>query len=168
MTFQELVLRHRGYIPELCMLCLDPGETTGAAVFQQGKIIWRDQLITKDVPQGIRSIQEKMVTFNPHLIVYEDYRVYGWKVKQHSWAALHTPKLIGGIDALAFLSLTPTIKRMAVAAKTFCTDDKLKEWGFYSPANRHSNDAVRHGCYTLLFDKHPTLQADYAPPTTQP
>lgn len=165
MQFVDLLLAHRGYIPRAKILCFDPGETTGAALFAEGRLMWKDQIRTKELPNCLQDIKGLLKTFEPHLIVYEDYRVYSWKAKTHSWASLHTPKLIGGIDTLSFLSLTPTIKRMAVEAKTFCTDDKLKQWGMYQTSLRHANDAIRHGCYTLLFSKHPVLEKDFNPTT---
>lgn len=43
------------------------------------------------------------------------------------------------------------IKQMAVTAKNFCTDDKLKQWGFWQAGQKHARDSIRHGCYFLLF-----------------
>ena len=47
----------------------------------------------------------------------------------------------------------PTHKQMASTAKTFATDKKLREWGFWERGMRHARDAIRHGCYFLLFYK---------------
>jgi hypothetical protein len=43
--------------------------------------------------------------------------------------------------------------QMATTAKTFVTDEKLKQWGFWQEGMRHSRDAIRHGLYFLLFYK---------------
>lgn len=47
--------------------------------------------------------------------------------------------------------------QMAVQAKGFVTDERLKEWGFWLPGMRHSRDAIRHGIYWLLVTNRPEL-----------
>ena len=86
-------------------------------------------------------------------MVCENYRVYGWLVQQHSWAELHTPKLIGAIACLAYISNTPIHYQMASEGKGWVTDTKLKEWNMYNAGQKHARDAIRHACYYLLFGK---------------
>lgn len=158
-NFLELVQKHRGYIPQVRLLCLDPGETTGVAVFDKGQLLGYRQAATGDLTMGTEAMNELILLERPQLIVMEDYKVYGWKVKQHSWASLHTPQLLGTITTLALLAGIPIERRMAQEPKTFCTDTKLEEWGLYKPGMRHARDAIRHGCYAYLFSKHPLFEA---------
>lgn len=109
------------------------------------------QLDTRTIDDGIDIINELIERLDPDVIAYEDYRVYAWEAEKHKWAALHTPKLIGSILAVARLSKIPCVGRMAYAAKNFVTDDKLKAWGLYTKGKRHARDATRHAVYQLVF-----------------
>ncbi len=94
-----------------------------------------------------------MVEHIPKLVIIEDYRVYSWKAKEHSWSDMHTSRLIGAIETLCtFDSITPT-KQMAGSVKGFCSDKRLREWGFWLTGQQHARDAVRHACYYILFHK---------------
>lgn len=158
MNYLELLQRTRGYIPTVRCLCLDPGETTGVAVFRDGGLISWSQAATKDLDKGVDNIEQLLTDVQPDIIVMEDYKVYDWKTKQHAWAALHTPQLLGVIHCLARLKGIPIERRMAFEAKTFCTDTKLIEWNMYKPGMRHARDAIRHGCFAYLFSKHPLFK----------
>lgn len=141
------------------LLALDPGGTTGWAHFVGTELAVSGQVDTSDLREGILNVLDLFDYFpdNPHErscgIVMEDYRVYGWKTEQHTWSELHTPKLIGGITALATIYQLPLYMQMAQQAKGFCTDEKLEEWGMYKKGERHARDAIRHGCYLRMFHK---------------
>jgi len=63
-----------------------------------------------------------------------------------------TTRVIGCIETLCIVNgIHDITKQPAHIAKSFCTDKKLKDWGFYQKAHRHANDAIRHGAYYLLF-----------------
>ena len=153
------------YQPPKVVLALDPGETTGVAVFYKGCLVHTDQLDTHHVvPQGVRLLDklidntyEELTHKGPKMlsadvVVYENYRVYNWKAQQHSWDTLHTPRLIGAIQTLCHLKQIPTYTQMAQQPKNFCTDKKLIEWHYYERGQKHARDAIRHGCYYMLFN----------------
>jgi len=145
------------------LICLDPGETTGYAVFRKGQLLDMGQLATKTIPEGARAINGLFDTYRsgvmPLHIVMEDYRIYGWKTEEHTWAGLHTPKLIGGVITICTLGSIGYTLQMAQQAKGFCTDEKLQTWDFYIKGQKHARDAIRHGAYYLLFDKnHPHVK----------
>jgi len=96
-------------------------------------------------------IEEKLRLLKPNHLVYEDYRVYSWRSAAHSWSALHTPQLIGSIRTLCRQKGVLTTHHMAHEAKTFVTDDKLREWHMYKSGQKHARDALRHGLFYLLF-----------------
>lgn len=154
MTFEELLLRQRKHIPQVKVLALDPGQTTGVAVFDKGVLVEWSQLDTKDIPRGIRNMDALINRVQPDYIIAEAYKIYAWKKDEHTWAELHTPQLIGVIKTLAQLKNIPHEEKMAVEAKTFCTNEKLQEWGMYKTGMRHACDAIRHGCFSYLFSKH--------------
>ena len=172
MAFRELMkLTHaqRETIPyQGTLVCFDPGETTGYAVFENWTLEDSGQLDSKDIPSCTKSIYDELrhhqhpnaekglywgLTARDVRVVMEDYRVYGWKTESHAWENLHTPKLIGGIQTICGLLTIPFYMQMAGQVKTFCTNDKLKEWDMYIKGQQHARDAIRHGCYYLLFHK---------------
>ena len=144
------------------LLALDPGETTGWAFFSAGVLTSSGQLATRTIAESILEV-DKLIKhlFAWHstapaparMIVFEDYKIYAWKTDQHTWASLHTPQLLGVIETLALVLGIETRRQMAMHPKQFCTDDKLKMWGYYVKGQRHARDAIRHGCYYLLFGK---------------
>ena len=154
MTFIDLLLAHRKYVPHVRVLALDPGQTTGVAVVEDGQLIEWLQLSTKDIPTGITALEKLYDETQPHYIVSEAYKIYGWKKDTHAWSELHTSQLIGVIKTLSQQKDIPHEERMAQEAKVFCTDAKLEEWGMYKPGMKHARDAIRHGCFSYLFSKH--------------
>lgn len=160
MTFEELYLgiRKSQALKAFKVLAFDPGETTGVCllVCESGVIkpTIQGQLNTQDVLQGSKELRQMLAT-NPSFVVFEDYKVYGWKAKTHAWSELHTPRLIGALEFLLGDSNIPYTKQSAQQGKSFCTDEKLKEWGFYKAGLKHSMDATRHACQAVLFNKHP-------------
>ena len=135
------------------LLIFDPGETTGVAVFNGSNLVSTNQFKTKNRSTFHKQFQVLIKHYKPNFVLFEDYRVYGWKRNQHAWSDLHTPKIIGQIEALCGIHNLCYHSQMAFQAKQFCSDERLKEWGLYSIGLQHGRDAVRHGCYFLLFGK---------------
>lgn len=155
MSFPEFVRSRIGHV-ESCnsteyVLALDPGETTGWAVFKSCELIASGQSLTKTLPQARQVFCELIDMYNPQVIVAEDYKVYGWKAQAHSWSSLHTPKIIGMLAGIAGGKDIPLHLQMAQQAKGFVTDVKLRSWGYYNTGKKHARDAIRHGCYFLVF-----------------
>jgi hypothetical protein len=132
------------------ILALDPGETTGLALFDPSTFhILLCQLDTKDIGEGydkVWGILNYLSLDAPSLehLRYEDYRVYGHMTEQHSWAALHTAQFIGAIRVAAYLAQVRVSCALAIHAKSFWDDDKLKMCGLYNPGLKHARDAERH------------------------
>lgn len=181
-SFEELYLKARkSPNPPERMLCLDPGETTGWALFHQHHLVrWGQQRTVENEKILWNNLLELFQSCEPTLVVCEDYRIYQHKLQRHSFSPVLTLRLIGGIDLLCtmgwykkIINLVPLTEeatiteefiyhehlysdihyQMATTAKGFVTDDRLKEWGFWQEGMRHSRDAIRHGCYYLLFHK---------------
>ena len=137
----------------MSFLSLDPGETTGACRLQsvEGDMyITLEQWDTKDIGAGAGLLQYMLQQYKTDHVRMEDYRVYAWKTDDHTWAGLHTPQLIGAFKAVCYFARVPCTMKMAVDAKTFWTDEKLKMLGIYDATKgmRHARDAFRH---TLTF-----------------
>lgn len=139
------------------LLVFDPGETTGWALFNEEGLLKCGHLDTSDLSSIARELYAFIINHIPldmshnSLVLYENYRVYGHKRNQHVGSELHTTKLIGVIEAVCQMLNIPTYTQMAATAKPFCTDQKLREWGWFQTNKRHANDAIRHGAYYLLF-----------------
>lgn len=170
--FQDLYKLRRGeaQMPSR-ILCLDPGETTGWAFFENTQLVRWGQITTVENEKICwDTLDTLFADICPDFVVCEDYRIYQHKLARHSFSPVLTLRLIGGIDLLCNSGwyvyngidefdhsydryTCPIHYQMATTAKTFCTDERLKSWGFYQEGMRHSRDAIRHGCYFLLFNK---------------
>lgn len=140
-------------IIESGILCLDPGETTGWAYF-----VGTDLIDCGQVDSPVNSYNAYLCLLQSwyyhkgyRTMIIEDYRVYANKVQQHTHSDLWVPKLIGAACGSAIRNDVNIVTQMAAQAKGFCSNDKLKAWGFYTPGKRHAMDAIRHGAHWLLF-----------------
>lgn len=138
------------------VLALDPGETTGWAAFQSEdgkyfKLFAEGQIKTWPMQDAVDQLQKLLDQVKPDHLVHELYAVYEWKSQDHSWSRMPTVRVIGCIETLCIQQNIPFSSQTAQIAKTFCTDDKLKTWNFYIKGQRHARDAIRHGCYYLMF-----------------
>ncbi|MFA7017829.1 MAG: hypothetical protein WC239_02410 [Sphaerochaetaceae bacterium] len=154
-SFEHLFHKIRGFdwSPPRTLVTVDPGETCGWAVFKQGILTSCNQVsipVHKDGRVVGSELWDLIEDNNPEIVVVEGYRVYASKVAQHTWSALYTPKLIGYIEAICDRFKIPLTLQMA-STKSFCSNNKLKAWGYYKASMPHAMDAVRHGCYYLLF-----------------
>lgn len=135
------------------MVTLDPGETTGWSLWIDGEVKEWGQISSKG--RGNTAIHEMFGVAAPYgpidVLVVEDYRVYATKSEVHIGKELITPKIIGKLEYVAEERSIPLVFQMAVEAKRFATDDKLKRWGFWKKGMRHSRDALRHGIFYLLI-----------------
>lgn len=131
------------------ILCLDPGETTGWAVFEAGVLDSCGQRSTKHPAEIADLIRE---TLDLDLLVFELYRIRGNKARQHIGSEVLTIQHIGAIKVVADELEIPIVGQSAGQAKGFATDVKLRRWGLYQSNLRHANDAIRHGCYWHLFN----------------
>lgn len=155
-SFNEMFERLRGKntVP-VKLLCLDPGKTTGWCLFENGKLttVAHVEDCYDDNNVNVVSLLKLIEDIQPDFILYEDYKVYSNKLDRHSFSSVFTVRLIGAVEAYAQMNNIKTHKQMASTAKGFVTDEKLKQWGFWADGMRHGRDAIRHGCYFLLFHK---------------
>lgn len=131
------------------IVALDPGETTGLAVWDpEQRSIHLAQIDTSEIGPGYERLQSILEAVAASVGVshvrYEDYRVYGHMTETHAFSHLHTARFIGAIEVLCHLRQVPWSKCLAMHAKSFWTDDKLKMCGLYSRGMRHARDAQRH------------------------
>ena len=154
--FQEIVGHTLGLkgmsIQTKRVLAIDPGETTGYALFDGVDLDRLGQVSTGHVDTSVIPLRKLFENVEPDIVVVEEYRVYAWRAKQHSWSSLHTPRLIGCIETLCEIHRKPIAMQGAGIVKQFVTNDKLKDWGFYIKGQPHARDATRHACYFIIFN----------------
>ncbi len=137
------------------LVAIDPGHTTGHACFKGTELSYSKQVRTENMSESGSWMWDVIgvgdSTFHPDRVVIEDYRIYGWRAKHHSWSGVHTARLIGAIEYVCSKHNIMLIKQSAQSGKGFWTDKKLKEFGMHEPGARHSCDAIRHGLHWLTF-----------------
>ena len=139
------------------ILAFDPGHTTGWAFFEEGELKFAGEIDTTSIEACGEHAVKLFALYRPVVVVMEDYRVYKWRAKHHVGSELLTSQVLGALQLLAIQSASTQniavhiIKQPAQVAKGFCTDKKLKEWGYWQSGERHARDAIRHGCYYILF-----------------
>lgn len=133
------------------LLAIDPGETSGWALFVNGDLR-NSSTIEWTAEYGWDPVIEKIIEVNPDIVVCEEYRIYSGKRLAQAYSAVETVRIIGAIEFICRKYKIRLVKQMASGVKGFCNNDRLKKWGYYIK-NRHARDAVRHGCYYLLFGK---------------
>lgn len=143
------------------LISLDPGGTTGYAIWDNSKLVEAGQLSTSTVKSSVPMLDGWIsnlfegTRFNQSevLAVMEEYRVYGWKTDDHAQSTMHTSRLIGCFETLFVQKGIGYTMQGAGMAKGFCTDVKLKNWDFWQTGERHARDAIRHGAYFLCMGK---------------
>lgn len=80
-------------------------------------------------------------------VVIEDFIL---RTQTQSRDALSPVRITAGLNQLLWETKTVTMfKQQPSEAKTTCTDDRLKQWGFYDRGSRHARDADRHALVFL-------------------
>lgn len=133
-------------------LAIDPGNTSGYAEFnERGELDRFGHL--KDDTAGMGDYLES-ITDLPEIVIVEDYRVLGQKLKAHTGSRVVTIKVIGVIDGWA--------RRHGIKVVLQPANIKLiaEKWSGHKPPSDHSQshkfDALNHGIYYLV--KHNVVQ----------
>lgn len=156
MDFNELRQKLAKIEPPEVLLALDPGAMCGVAVFTKGVLTSWEQVPLYDFKTERIYWDNWLDLFNrtqPTYVICEDYLIYKHKLEQHTFNHVPTLRVIGGIELTCHKHNVPIAYQNAQQHKGWCTDDKLKKWGFWQTGMRHSRDAIRAGCYFLLFHK---------------
>lgn len=135
------------------VLALDPGETTGWALFSaletKASLISCGQIKTWEIGIAVQNLSSLLDQTEPDLVIRESYNIYQWKTDDHTWSSVPTLQIIGCLETLCFQRSILVRGQTAQVAKNFCSDQLLKAWGMYKEGQRHARDAIRHGSYFL-------------------
>lgn len=155
---------YRKYLTEVVcketLLCIDPGETVGWAIFQNGELRYFGHLLVKQMVDDGTTLDVVLGDFfcgcrlladtDVFKCVIEDYAVYAHKLQANVWSSLFTVRLIGAVELFCAQQNLPLSYQMAAEAKFFGSEEKMKRWGIWQIGFRHANDAIRHGLYYML------------------
>ncbi len=129
--------------PTAKYLALDPGDTTGYALFDaDGNCIAYGQYVLSEQTSKL----DELITSNLDLVICENYVNYGWK-QQKRWGTNQTSKNIGKIELMCEMR---SVECVLVPASN-------KEMGYMfmgmkEPSNHsisHQFDAMAHGVFEL-------------------
>jgi hypothetical protein len=139
------------------ILCIDPGGTTGVAIFSVSDDSEPKLLKHLEISGGTKSFIDFYKETEPE---------YSWKKIVCESFTLRTgvkfPDLtpvyiIGALEAL--IKDDVRIEFQSPSLKGLCDDDRLKLIGMHQRGNGHANDAIRHGIIYLRNSKHmPTIE----------
>ena len=135
------------------ILGLDPGGTTGYAVIDVYKPFRVELYDAGQFPSTFSELDYLFDRHIPSITVIESFKLYPWKAKEQSWSSMQTPRFIGAIEYVLWKHGHWIAFQSASQGKSFCTNDKLREWGLYQTSQRHANDAIRHICQYMIFGK---------------
>jgi len=139
------------------ILCVDPGGTTGVAIFNFDKDsepkLWEHFQIPNGTEGFIEFYRENKSYYNWSTIVCESFTLRtGVKFPD-----LTPVYIIGAIQALIDDSVELVLQSPSV--KSLCNDDRLKLIRMHKRGQGHANDAIRHGIIYFRNIKHmPTIK----------
>lgn len=127
------------------LLALDPGMTTGWAIFNaQGKFIESGQANIVEV----NDLDEKIVPNNISHIVYEDFKLFAHKARKQIGSRFEASQVIGKAEGWAHKHDLETIKQPASIKAIAEKWSQIKPTG--SHAQSHWVDAYNHGYFFLV------------------
>lgn len=132
------------------MLSVDPGGTTGLALFEYAQdeyeLLWKRQ-----VPNSLHGFLDwhwdEGQFLDLQTIVCESF-----DLRAGIYPDLSPVYIIGAIEALWPNKLIDIIYQKP-SQKHLCEDPILKKMNLYSPGRPHANDAVRHGIIYMRNNK---------------
>jgi hypothetical protein len=145
------------------ILSLDPGGTTGWAVFEVEEDTEPVLVDYGQIPGSLGGFLNWIHDtdgLSVHRVVCESFTlregVYG--------ADLSPVYIIGALEALIYnVADKDFITYQEPKIKPLCNNDRLKDMGFFKKGQQHANDAIRHGLIYLRNRKHlPTLKLGWS------
>jgi len=127
------------------LLALDPGRTTGWAIFDsQGKIVDYGQVGMTEV----NDLDEKIEPNNISHIVYEDFKLFAHKARKQIGSRFEASQVIGKAEGWAHKYKLDIVKQPA-SIKSIA-----EKWSQVHPTGSHAQshwvDAYNHGYYYLV------------------
>ena len=135
------------------IVAIDPGETTGIAVYDDE---YGPNLAGYDAVPGQMiavSCIKRELTLDVDLLVIEEFRISAGTARKTRSSSNTTIEIIGAAKWLAHCANVPVVMQSPADVMGFMTNDKLRRLGWYVP-NEHARDAVRHLAFYLVEEGH--------------
>lgn len=134
------------------LVAVDPGLTTGVAMFRHGGLPNFEHNFTSGQVEGrgefMDTFDEMVEMGVPLAVVCESYTITGATAqKSQQVDALY---IIGALEYVCRKLGFPFELQSPAQAKSFATDEKLQAIGWYAPGNGHANDAARHALRAVV------------------
>ena len=133
-------------------IALDPGETTGVAIYTIGKRegtinrFWKRMQIT-----DLKDLWRVLAVEEPKVVAYEMF-TQSLGAGSTNFGAVEAIGVIKLYGALTDKELVPQARQV----KNFWTDEKIKQCGLWEPGMKHAMDATRHMLYYLMQEARET------------
>lgn len=142
------------------MLSLDPGGTTGYAIFDFEEDSEPELVKVGQIRNGVKGFID---FYNDYLSMFNFDKVIceSFTLREGIFGADLSP--VSVIGALEALMQDIEIVYQEPKLKPLCDDTRLKKIGLHLPGKPHANDAMRHGIIYLRNFRHlPTLKMGWS------
>jgi len=128
-------------VSDLTLIGIDPGKMTGVAMWDASEG-GTPHVMQLEVDPFFSWVNTTLLTGKKYDIICEAFVISQRTVKGSSqtWSLEH----IGLLKWASWRMGHMFTLQQASAAKKFSTNDRLKEFGWYTPGMDHANDACRH------------------------
>src|ERR1035441_10038009 len=125
----------------MLIVAFDPGNTTGLAIVNTDlmDVIKTHEMQWEELCRFLDSMQDYDM---PDVFVYERFTITEGTAKLSPQTG--PMDVIGALKYVANRQLIEIVAETPHDAKTFGTDVRLKEYGWYTKGKGHANDAARH------------------------
>lgn len=132
------------------LISIDPGKTTGYAIFntEKKKLLEADEL---DWQNFIHDFFPGWLTLSNDRVVIEKYRIRRGTVSANLGKDLRTVKIIGVIEWLCEERGIEYNLQPAGIGSEFFNRERLEANNCWIKGKQHARDAVRHGLWHLTF-----------------
>ncbi len=125
------------------LMGVDPGGTTGVAVFDEDSVRFTKLLEVKF--DEIGRMFDIIGTYKPSVVVIEAFKLYPWRAKTMSWNSMAAAQVIGVVKACCIEQRIPIVEQPASVRKTIA-EPAIQRTGLVNlgRGKRHAKDAALH------------------------
>lgn len=133
----------------LLIIGLDPGGTTGVAVFNEKRMEFVK--LAEIRVDELRELFRLMEEYRPNLVIVEEFALYPWKAKSLSFDRMIPAQVIGAVKAWCH-DKGITVTEQPAAARKMVSNDVVKKMGVLKMGRgkHHARDAARHVLWYCL------------------
>jgi len=132
----------------MLFIVLDPGKSTGMTVMKDGKYIFGCTVEDYNWTWLMEKVESLAARHKNVTVITEEFRVYPGMGAQQALQPAWSAQINGMLEYFVYLNSRKGknyhfIKQWASTAKTYSSDDKLKQHGLWK-GTKHQKDSARH------------------------